>query len=54
MRKLLCLILALAMVFSLAACGNGNSEPTNEPSSSNEPKNEKVKVIIGGTLEMLV
>ncbi|MGI6050159.1 MAG: BMP family ABC transporter substrate-binding protein [Acetivibrionales bacterium] len=51
MRKLLCLILALAMVFSLAACGNGNSEPTNEPSSSNEPKNEKVKVIyIGGTL----
>lgn len=38
MKKLLALILALAMVFSFAACGN--EEPTEEPENPSEPTNE--------------
>lgn len=51
MRKLFCLILALVMVLSLAACGTGSSVPSESPGSVNKPNNEKVKVIyIGGSL----
>lgn len=51
MRKLLCLILSLVMVLSLAACGTGGSEASKTPNSVNEPNNEKAKVIyIGGSL----
>jgi len=37
-KKLLALLLALAMVFALAACGNGNTS-TNPPSSSGNTSN---------------
>jgi len=51
MRKLLSLTLALVMVFSLAACGTGGGSPTEQPSPSGEPNDEKPKVIyIGGSL----
>ncbi len=39
MKKILALVLALAMVFALTACGNGNkdSEPTASPDASGTP-----------------
>lgn len=50
MKRFICLIIALVMVFSLTACGAGN-EPTKTPNLSNGSNNEKAKVIyIGGSL----
>ena len=39
MKKLLALLLALVMVLSLAACGQGGEE-TQEPDDTNEPSGE--------------
>ena len=33
MKKLLALVLALVMVFALAACGSGESTPTTDPNA---------------------
>ncbi|HAL10981.1 MAG TPA: hypothetical protein DCP22_01530 [Ruminococcaceae bacterium] len=47
MKKLICAVLALLMVFSLAACGGNN----NQPQPSDNQGSEKTKVIyIGGSL----
>lgn len=43
MKKLVCLILALAMLLSLAACGSAKKEeptPTEAPAAENEPETE--------------
>lgn len=37
MKKIIALIMALAMVFALAACGGENSEPTADPAASSSP-----------------
>ncbi len=34
MKKFLAILLALAMVFALAACGGGNDDPTNPPATN--------------------
>ncbi len=39
MKKLIVMLLALAMVFSLFACGGSNDTPANNPSSSSEGSN---------------
>lgn len=47
MKKLICAVLALLMVFSLAACGDNS----NQPQGPDNQGSEKTKVIyIGGTL----
>ena len=42
MKKFLCVLLAMLMVFSMAACGSSNDEPAVEPTpaSNNEPAPE--------------
>ena len=35
MKKILCMILALAMVFGLVACGGGGDKPANNPDQKN-------------------
>ena len=37
MKKFLALLLALVMVFALAACGEAESTPTSDPETSTEP-----------------
>ncbi len=58
MKKLLTILLVLALVFSLAACGNGADEP-EEPTNGEEPGEEepgeeeeplKVALLLNGTL----
>ena len=39
MKKILSLLLALVMVFSLAACGNGDTTESGDPANSNKPVN---------------
>ena len=41
MKKLLALLLALAMVFALAACGGGSSAPATEAPAAEEPAAEE-------------
>ncbi|MBR0052091.1 MAG: ABC transporter substrate-binding protein, partial [Firmicutes bacterium] len=50
MKKILALLLALAMIFSLAACTSGNEPAPAEPSGGEEPSGEphyKEEIIIG-------
>ena len=55
MKKLLALVLALVMVFALAACGSGESTPTTDPnagasttpSGDDTPNVEPVTINIG-------
>ena len=39
MKKLLALLLSLAMVFALVACGGNGNEQTNDPGNQNAPNN---------------
>ncbi|MFZ7133373.1 MAG: hypothetical protein ACOWWR_13555, partial [Eubacteriales bacterium] len=40
-KKLLVFLLALALVFSLTACGGGTTAPVEEPEESEEPEAEE-------------
>ena len=48
MKKLLSLLLALAMVLSLAACGGSSSGASSEPTEANENTDQTSFSIIGG------
>ena len=55
MKKLIALLLALAMVFSLAACGGDSTDPTKEPTQAptqaptNEPTQEPTQAPTEGS-----
>lgn len=59
MKKLIAMLLALAIVCSLAACGGTNAEPTTEPTTeaTSEPTAESTETAaanLSGTMEELV
>ena len=41
MKKLLALLLVLAMTFGLAACGQESAQPSDAPSQSSDPAAEQ-------------
>ena len=55
MKKILALLLALVMVFALAACGESSSDPSSDPgtATSGEPSASGDNVIKIGVFEPL-